>query len=62
MDVRDDRVNFFVTHLPTGKQTIEYYLRPESGGSLRALPTVLSNMYEPAVRASTGDTRLEITK
>lgn len=65
-DVRDDRINLFIRNLPTSKpdkpHVIEYYLRPEMSGQVRALPAVLSDMYNPAVRASTAESRLEVGK
>jgi uncharacterized protein YfaS (alpha-2-macroglobulin family) len=63
MEVRDDRIAFFVrTYEPgkTGTQVLEYYLRPEVTGKVQSLPAVLSDMYNPAVRASTSENRLEV--
>jgi hypothetical protein len=63
MEVRDDRIAFFVrTFEPgkTGTQVLEYYLRPEVTGKVQALPAVLSDMYNPAVRASTSENKLEV--
>ena len=65
-DVRDDRINLFIRSLPAAKKdtphVIEYYLRPEMSGQVRALPAVLSDMYNPAIRASTAESRLEVGK
>jgi uncharacterized protein YfaS (alpha-2-macroglobulin family) len=65
-DIRDDRINLFVRSLPPSMpqrpHVIEYYLRPEVGGTLRALPAVLSDMYIPSRRASTPETRLEVAR
>jgi len=63
MEARDDRMVFFFRNLdtgPDGKTELEYYLRPEHTGRIITLPSVLSDMYNPAVRASTADDRLEI--
>jgi uncharacterized protein YfaS (alpha-2-macroglobulin family) len=63
MEVRDDRIAFFVrTYEPgkTGTQVLEYYLRPEVSGKVQSLPAVLSDMYNPAVRASTSENKLEV--
>jgi uncharacterized protein YfaS (alpha-2-macroglobulin family) len=59
-DVRDDRVLYFARRLEPGDHVIEYYLRPEMTGTVRALPAVLSDMYAPATRASTAESRLEV--
>lgn len=65
MEVRDDRIAFFVRRFEPGKtgtQVLEYYLRPEVSGQVQALPAVLSDMYNPAVRASTSENRLEVRR
>jgi len=63
MEVRDDRIAFFMRTFELGNvntQVLEYYLRPEVTGKMQALPAVLSDMYNPAVRASTSENRLEV--
>lgn len=64
MDIRDDRVNLFIRSLdpsrPNQPHVLEYYLRPEMNGQVRALPTVLSDMYVPSFRASTPEAKLEV--
>jgi uncharacterized protein YfaS (alpha-2-macroglobulin family) len=60
MDVRDDRVALFIRELTPGDHVVEYYVRPEMAGTVRALPAVLSDMYVPSTRAATGEARLEI--
>jgi alpha-2-macroglobulin len=60
MDVRDDRVTFFMRSLGKGDHVLEYYVRPEMSGTVRTLPAVLSDMYAPETRASTAETRLEV--
>ena len=62
--VRDDRVAFFTRDYGAEEKSavLEYYLRPEHSGQIQALPTVLEDMYNPAVRASTSEARLEIGK
>jgi uncharacterized protein YfaS (alpha-2-macroglobulin family) len=62
MDVRDDRVAVFVTHLPPGDHVIEYKLRADVPGKYAAMPTVTYGMYEPDIRGSGDETRLEIRK
>jgi alpha-2-macroglobulin len=65
-DVRDDRINLFIRSLPAAPagrpHVIEYYLRPEMSGEVRALPAVLSDMYVPGLRASSAESRLEVGK
>ncbi|MFY9234676.1 MAG: DUF2012 domain-containing protein [Fimbriimonadaceae bacterium] len=60
MAAYDDRVTFFARRLPRGVSTLEYTMRAESGGISSALPTVLSNMYDPRVRATGAENRLEV--
>lgn len=65
MEVRDDRIAFFMrTFVPDkrGTEVLEYYLRPEVSGKVQALPAVLSDMYNPAVRASTSENKLEVRR
>ncbi|MCC2668161.1 MAG: alpha-2-macroglobulin domain protein [Armatimonadetes bacterium] len=62
MEVRDDRVAFFTRDYGAEEKqaVLEYYLRPEHSGKIQSLPTVLEDMYNPAVRATTAESRLEI--
>jgi hypothetical protein len=59
-DVRDDRVAFFVRHLPTGRHVIEYNLRAQTAGRYNALPVALHGMYTPALRAESRGARVVI--
>ncbi|MBA3725641.1 MAG: hypothetical protein H0W86_04100 [Armatimonadetes bacterium] len=61
-DIRDDKIVFFARRLPPGVSTIEYTMRAELPGLARAMPTTLSNMYDPDVRASTGEQALEVKR
>jgi uncharacterized protein YfaS (alpha-2-macroglobulin family) len=61
-DIRDDKIVFFARRLPKGTSTIEYTMRAENPGDARALPTVISNMYDPDVRATTGEARIEVER
>lgn len=61
-DVRDEKVALFARHVEAGERVLEYYLRPEAVGAVRALPAELSDMYRPALRASTPEARLEVTR
>lgn len=60
--IRDDRIAFFARWLPKGTSKITYTMRAEQPGTVRALPTIVQNMYDPALRASTGDQRLQVGK
>lgn len=55
-DVRDDRISFYVDHLPEGKSVIDYRMRAGFGGTYTALPAQVFSMYEPSIRATTGAT------
>jgi len=61
-DIRDNRIVFFARSLPKGTNIIEYTMRAELPSRARAMPTTLSNMYDPDVRASTGEQRLEVAR
>jgi uncharacterized protein YfaS (alpha-2-macroglobulin family) len=60
VDVRDDRIAFFATHLPKGTHTLEYNLRAQTPGVCRALPAQLQAMYAPSIRAESADSRIEV--
>ena len=62
LDIRDDRVVYFMRTLPRGESVIEYTLRAESPGKVTALPAVISNMYEPDDSAFTAARKLEVIK
>ncbi len=59
-DVRDDRIAFFARHMSKGKHIIEYNLRAQTPGTFNALPTMLQAMYDPGVRAESGETSVSI--
>jgi hypothetical protein len=58
--VRDDRVAFFVTDLPAGEHKFSYVMRAENEGVGRALPTLIYNMYDPDLRASTASSSFTV--
>ncbi|MDQ2985534.1 MAG: MG2 domain-containing protein [Armatimonadota bacterium] len=62
LDIRDDRIVFFMNRLKKGESVIEYTLRAETPGKVSSLPAVLSNMYDPDDAASTAATKLEVRK
>ena len=51
MELRDEKVAFFVSWLAEGKHKISYRLRAEIPGKFHALPTNAYAMYAPKVRA-----------
>jgi hypothetical protein len=51
MELRDQKVAFFLAHLPQGKRTLTYRLRAEIPGRFHVLPTNGYAMYAPDVRA-----------
>jgi uncharacterized protein YfaS (alpha-2-macroglobulin family) len=51
MELRDERVAFFITHLAQGTQVIRYTLRAETPGSYHALPAHGYAMYAPEIAA-----------
>jgi uncharacterized protein YfaS (alpha-2-macroglobulin family) len=51
MELRDERVAFFITHLAQGTQVIRYVLRAETPGHYHALPARGYAMYAPEIAA-----------
>ncbi len=51
MELRDERVAFFITHLAQGTQVIRYVLRAETPGRYHALPARGYAMYAPEIAA-----------
>ena len=62
VDVRDDRIAFFATHLTKGVHIVEYNLRAQTPGICHALPAMVQAMYAPEIRAETGDSRIEVSR
>jgi uncharacterized protein YfaS (alpha-2-macroglobulin family) len=60
MELRDERVAFFVTHLAQGRQVIRYVLRAETPGEYHALPAQGYAMYAPAIRALADEFRATV--
>jgi uncharacterized protein YfaS (alpha-2-macroglobulin family) len=58
--VRDDKAAFFMRYLPAGTQKVTYTMRAEQIGMGHALPTTISNMYDPAQTASGGESLLQV--
>lgn len=62
VELRDDRVVFFLAELPRGERTLRYRLRAETPGVFRAPPAVGFAMYAPELRANSATDRLKISE
>jgi uncharacterized protein YfaS (alpha-2-macroglobulin family) len=59
-ELRDEKVAFFISHLPQGETTLTYRLRAESPGDFHVLPHQGWSMYVPEVRGSSEEGRMVI--
>ena len=60
MELRDNRVSFFVRRLARGKHSIAYRMRAEIPGKFSALPTRAYAMYAPELKANSDEIKLKI--
>ncbi|MGI9430333.1 MAG: MG2 domain-containing protein [Bythopirellula sp.] len=60
VEFRDDRVGLFVTRLARGQHSVSYRLRAEIPGQFSALPTRVSAMYAPELKANSDELKLRI--
>jgi uncharacterized protein YfaS (alpha-2-macroglobulin family) len=60
MELRDERVSFFVRSLARGKHSVSYRMRAEIPGRFSALPTRASAMYAAELRANSDEIKLRI--
>jgi uncharacterized protein YfaS (alpha-2-macroglobulin family) len=60
VELRDDKVAFFVDRLPQGRQVLRYQVRAEVPGTFHALPTNGYAMYAPEVRAISDEMRVSV--
>ncbi len=60
MELRDDRVSFFVRALSRGKHSVAYRLRAEIPGRFSALPATAAAMYAPELRGNSDEIKLQI--
>jgi uncharacterized protein YfaS (alpha-2-macroglobulin family) len=60
VELRDDKVVFFVPYLHRGERVLRYRLRAESPGVFRALPASGFAMYAPKLRATSSEAALHI--
>jgi len=61
MELRDNRVTFFVRALDRGKHSISYRLRAEAPGQFSALPATAAAMYAPELKANSDEIKLKIS-
>jgi uncharacterized protein YfaS (alpha-2-macroglobulin family) len=60
MELRDDRVCFFVRQLARGKHSVSYRMRAEIPGIFSALPTRAYAMYAPELKGNSDEIKLGI--
>jgi uncharacterized protein YfaS (alpha-2-macroglobulin family) len=60
MELRDEKVCFFVRALARGKHSVAYRLRAEIPGKFSALPTQASAMYAPELKGNSDEIKLII--
>lgn len=60
VELRSDRVAFFLSQIPAGVTKLSYELRAEAPGRFHALPARVEAMYAPELRATSDEMRLEV--
>jgi len=60
MELRDERVCFFVRALARGRHSVSYRVRAEIPGKFSALPTRAYAMYAPELKANSDEIKLRI--
>jgi hypothetical protein len=60
MELRDNRVSFFMARVARGKHSVAYRMRAEIPGRFSALPTRASAMYAPELRANSDEIKVRI--
>ncbi|MDR3632180.1 MAG: MG2 domain-containing protein [Isosphaeraceae bacterium] len=60
MELRDQKVCFFVRTLARGRHSVRYRLRAEVPGKFSVLPTVGYGMYAPELRANSDEAKVAI--
>ena len=60
LELRDEKVVFFIGLLEQGEHVLRYKLRAETPGAFHALPTAGWAMYAPEVRAISDEMRLRV--
>lgn len=59
-DIRDDKVSFYIDKMDKGRKVVEYQIRAGFAGKFSALPAQFFSMYDPSVRATTGEKGFDI--
>ena len=60
MELRDEKVAFFVRSLARGKHSVSYRMRAEMPGHFSALPTRAFAMYAPELKANSDEIKLRV--
>lgn len=60
VELRTDRVAFFLSQIPVGVTKLSYELRAEAPGRFHALPARVEAMYAPELRATSDEMRLDV--
>jgi hypothetical protein len=60
MEVRDDRICFYVRRLALGKHSVSYRMRAEIPGKFSALPAKASAMYAPELKGNSDEIKLSV--
>jgi alpha-2-macroglobulin len=60
MELRDEKVAFFVRNLARGKHSISYKMRAEIPGTFSALPTRAYAMYAPELRGNSDEIKIRV--
>lgn len=60
MELRDNRVSFFVRQLARGKHSVSYRMRAEIPGKFSALPAKASAIYAPELKGNSDELKLQI--
>jgi uncharacterized protein YfaS (alpha-2-macroglobulin family) len=60
MELRDNRVTFFVRQLARGRHSVSYRMRAEVPGRFSALPTKTAAMYAPDLQGNSDELKLII--
>ena len=61
MELRDNRVTFFIRWLARGKHSVSYRLRAEVPGQFSALPAQATAMYAPELKGNSDENKLKIS-
>ena len=60
MELRDEKVVFFLRELTRGKLKLSYRLRAEIPGEFHAMPTFGFGMYAPELKTNSDEMRFKI--